>query len=248
MARCPSEREAKDDEADEAGVTTDDEIFWRSRDPESPPEAGYLPSTWVLAPLAPLAPVPVLAGSPMSTTLPQLADSSQSQCSQAQAEAEAPSFPQNPNPGDARHPNCRPCNKQGKCKHWQLGGCRYCHHPSHHALSCSRGQRRRDSAARRARERDAMFQRLAQEAANLIRMDWQQEDRVEVVRRLGEQAIKMKGRVKTQHFEGRSPEKWLIGRLAHLTAEDDRLAMLRALLEAQEMRATCPPSCSDERP
>ena len=35
-------------------------------------------------------------------------------------------------------------------------------------------------------------------------MDWQQEDRVEVVRRLGEQAIKMKGRVKTQHFEGRS--------------------------------------------
>eukprot|EP00439_Symbiodinium_sp_Y106_P051756 s3186_g6.t3 len=224
MARCLSEREEKDDEADEAGVTTDDEIFWRSRDPESPPEAGYLPSTWVLAPLAPLAPVPVLvledfptpsttaAGSPMSTTLPQLADSSQSQCSQAQAEAEAPSFPQNPNPGDARHPNCRPCNKQGKCKHWQLGGCRYCHHPSHHALSCSRGQRRRDSAARRALERDAMFQRLAQEAANLIRMDWQQEDRVEVVRRLGEQAIKMKGRVKTQHFEGRSPEKWLIGR------------------------------------
>ena len=28
---------------------------------------------------------------------------------------------------------------------------------------------------------------------------------MKVVRRLGEQAIKMKGRVKTQHFEGRSP-------------------------------------------
>ena len=35
---------------------------------------------------------------------------------------------------------------------------------------------------------------------------------MKVVRRLGEQAIKMKGRVKTQHFEGRSPLASVSGR------------------------------------
>ena len=265
MARCPSEREEKDDEADEAGVTTDDEIFWRSRDPESPPEAGYLPSTWVLAPLAPV-PVLVLedfptpsttaAGSPMSTTLPQLADSSQSQCSQAQAEAEAPSFPQNPNPGDARHPNCRPGRALLCCV--VDSGSRLLPFPPFPVEAVQQAGEVQALAARRLqvlpssepprpelqprpaapRQRSSpgagagcdvpeahhvgvwhactactcdvsrlilmTNRRLAQEAANLIRMDWQQEDRVEVVRRLGEQAIEMKGRVKTQHFEGRS--------------------------------------------
>ncbi|CAE7949925.1 Ttn, partial [Symbiodinium sp. KB8] len=237
-----SQKEEKDAEEE---ITTDDEIFWQTQPRLCPPEPGYFSSTWVLA--AP--PIPVLlleefptpsttaAGSPRSTTpLTPLSPLLPLQLPEAQADSsQGPNnYPENF--GDARHPNCRPCNKQGKCKHWQLGGCRYCHHPSHHALSCSRGQRRRDSAARRALERDTMFQRLAQEATKVIRMDWQQEDRVKVVRRLGEQAIKMKGRVKTQHFEGRSPEKWLIGRLAHLTEEDDRLGMLRALVEAQEMR------------
>ncbi|CAE6963957.1 Ttn [Symbiodinium natans] len=134
--------------------------------------------------------------------------------------------------GTLKHPHCRPCNKQSKCKQLQ---CKYCHHPSHVGPGCSRGQRRRDSAARRARGPDETFQKLEKEAKKLVRMAWQHELLVEVVRGLGEQAMRMKGRQKTQQFEGRSPEKWLIGRLAYLGVDDDRESMLRALQEAQKV-------------
>ncbi|CAE7771797.1 Ttn [Symbiodinium pilosum] len=130
----------------------------------------------------------------------------------------------------------RPCNKQQKCKQRLLSGCKYCHHPDHATTSsCSRGQRRRDSAARRARLEDPEFQRLALAAMNLVRMGRQRPDELfQVVKELGNKAMEMKGRVKTQEFEGRSLEKWLIGRLAHLGHKDDREFMLKELLKAQK--------------
>lgn len=133
--------------------------------------------------------------------------------------------------GDLLHPNCRgPCNKRN-CHRFP---CMFCH-LSEHDCPQSCGQKRRDSKQLRMRttSNDQMSCDLQSAAKNLRELceerNLNSDDVLEVVSRLGSKCKEMKQRKITTLYQGRKPWKWLSGRLAYLTTEEDQTLMLSAI-------------------
>ncbi|CAK9003178.1 Titin [Durusdinium trenchii] len=138
-----------------------------------------------------------------------------------------------PNEGDAKHPYCiKPCNKGEKCS--RIPNCKYCHHPDHQQ-SRSRGQKRRDSIIKKEREGDEDYQKLKDAVHRLFQKakGHGKEDPMlmKAVKRIGDECLLMKNRKKTTEYKDKAPEKWLLGRLAHLNEKDNR-SKIQDMIEA----------------
>ena len=112
---------------------------------------------------------------------------------------------------------------------------RFCHCPEHSIQAC-RGQKRRDCIAKQKREKeqDEGYLTLKSTAQELFQ---QAEKRgyVEAVKRIGGTSIDMRGHKRTTEYQEKSPEAWLLGRLAHLEKNDNRALILELIRKEVEV-------------